>query len=63
MLNTKKTEDKNENKKEDNQIYIFILVFIMIVFLVLVGFYTLRGANISRLRMHTHDPSVILAAE
>ena len=44
-------------------IFTFILVFIMIVFLVLVGFFTLRNVDISRLRMRAHDPSVILASE
>jgi hypothetical protein len=43
-------------------IYTFILVFIMIVFLVLVGFFTLRKVDVNKL-MRNHDPSVILTAE
>lgn len=57
----KKSKKPETNKTEDNPnnpIFMFILVFIMIIFLVLVGFFSLRGVDTSRLGLPISDSPI-----
>lgn len=53
-----KTEMNKTENSPNNQIFMFILVFIMIIFLVLVGFFSLRGVDTSRFGLPIPDSPI-----